>query len=128
MDVAFGIHRVGNGVTFAKSKYVHKLQRPLVHAYETAKTFTDKESSRQKALFDRRSKDLRIQPADLCLVKKTAWRARPKENLRVSTDCSKVRDLSPHTSQQGNPGLIPIEETQQKQTKLRDYRNHHALE
>ena len=30
-----------------------------------------------------------------------------RKNLRVSTCCSKVRDLSPHTSQQGNPGLIP---------------------
>ena len=36
-----------------------------------------------------------------------------KRNLRVSTCCSKVRDLSPHTSQQGNPGLIPIGEEKQ---------------
>ena len=78
VDVAFGIHRAGNGVTFAKSKYVDRLQRRLAHAYKTAKTFTDKESSRQKALFDKRSKDLRLQPGDLCLVKKTAWQARHK--------------------------------------------------
>ena len=37
-----------------------------------------------------------------------------KENLRGSTCCSKVRDLSPHTSWQGNPGLIPIEEEKHK--------------
>ena len=36
-----------------------------------------------------------------------------EKNLRVSTCCSEVRDLSPHTSQQGNPGLIPIEEEKQ---------------
>ena len=36
-----------------------------------------------------------------------------KKNLRVSTCCHEVRDLSPHTSQQGNPGLIPIEEEKQ---------------
>ena len=36
-----------------------------------------------------------------------------KKNLRVSTCCSEVRDLSPHTSQQGNPGLIPVEEEKQ---------------
>ena len=37
-----------------------------------------------------------------------------KKNFRISTGCSEVRDLSPHTSQQGNPGLIPIEEEKQK--------------
>ena len=86
VDVAFGIHRAGNGVTFAKSKYVDRLQRRLAHAYKTAKTFTDKESSRQKALFDRRSKDLRLQPGDLCLVKKTAWQARHKIQNRWEDD------------------------------------------
>ena len=53
VDVACGIHRAGNGVTFSKSKYIDRLQRRLAHAYKTAKTFTDKESSRQKALFDK---------------------------------------------------------------------------
>ena len=86
MDVAFGIHRAGNGVTFSKSKYVDRLQRRLAHAYKTAKTFTDKESSRQKALFDKRSKDLRLQPGDLCLVKKTSWKARHKIQNRWEDD------------------------------------------
>ena len=86
VDVAFGIHRAGNGVTFSKSKYVDRLQRCLAHAYKTAKTFTDKESSRQKALFDKRSKDLRLEPGDLCLVKKTAWKARHKIQNRWEDD------------------------------------------
>ena len=86
VDVAFGIHRAGNGVTFSKSKYVDRLQRRLAHAYKTAKTFTDKESSRQKALFDKRSKDLRLEPGDLCLVKKTAWKARHKIQNRWEDD------------------------------------------
>ena len=86
VDVAFGIHRAGNGVTFSKSKYVDRLQRHLAHAYRTAKTFTDKESSRQKALFDKRSKDLRLQPGDLCLVKKTSWKARHKIQNRWEDD------------------------------------------
>ena len=50
VDVAFGIHRIGEGVTFSTSKYVDWLQRHLAHAYEKAKTFADKESDRQKAL------------------------------------------------------------------------------
>ena len=82
----FWIHRAGNGVTFSKSKYVDRLQRHLAHAYKTAKTFTDKESSRQKALFDKRSKDLRLEPGDLCLVKKTAWKARHKIQNRWEDD------------------------------------------
>ena len=86
VDVAFGIHRAGNGVTFSKSKYVDRLQRCLAHAYKTAKTFTDKESSRQKALFDKRSKDLRLEPGDLCLVKKTASKARHKIQNRWEDD------------------------------------------
>ena len=86
VDVAFGIHRAGNGVTFSKSKYVDRLQRHLAHAYKTAKTFIDKESSRQKALFDKRSKDLRLQPGDLCLVKKTSWKARHKIQNRWEDD------------------------------------------
>ena len=86
VDVAFGIHRAGNGVTFSKSKYVDRLQRRLAHAYKTAKTFFDKESSRQKALFDKRSKDLRLEPDDLCLVKKTAWKARHKIQNRWEDD------------------------------------------
>ena len=48
VDVAFGILRAGNGVTFSKSKYLDRLQRRLAHTYKTAKTFTDKESSRQR--------------------------------------------------------------------------------
>ena len=86
VDVAFMIHRAGNGVTFSKSKYVDRLKRHLAHAYKTAKTFTDKESSRQKALFDKRSKDLRLEPGDLCLVKKTAWKARHKIQNRWEDD------------------------------------------
>ena len=62
VDVAFGIHRIGEGVTFSTSKYVDWLHRRLAHAYQKAKTFADKESDRQKALFDRKSKDLRLEP------------------------------------------------------------------
>ena len=86
VDVAFGIHRIGEGVTFSTSKYVDLLQRCLAHAYEKAKTFADKESDRQKALFDRKSKDLRLEPGDLCLVRKTAWKSRHKIQNRWEDD------------------------------------------
>ena len=86
VDVAFGIHRIGEGVTFSTSKYVDWLQRLLAHAYEKAKTFADKESNRQKALFDRKSKDLRLEPGDLCLVRKTAWKSRHKIQNRWEDD------------------------------------------
>ena len=86
VDVAFGIHRIGEGVTFSTSKYVDWLQRHLAHTYKKAKTFADKESDRQKALFDRRSKDLRLEPGDLCLVRKTAWKSRHKIQNRWEDD------------------------------------------
>ena len=86
VDVVFGIHRIGEGVTFSTSKYVDWLQRCLAHAYEKAKTFADKESDRQKALFDRKSKDLRLEPGDLCLVRKTAWKSRHKIQNRWEDD------------------------------------------
>ena len=86
VDVAFGIHRIGEGVTFSTSKYVDWLQRHLAHAYEKAKTFADKESDRQKALFHRKSKDLRLEPGDLCLVRKTAWKSRHKIQNRWEDD------------------------------------------
>ena len=86
VDVAFGIHRTREGVTFSTSKYVDWLQRHLAHAYEKAKTFADKESDRQKALFDRKSKDLRLEPGDLCLVRKTAWKSRRKIQNRWEDD------------------------------------------
>ena len=86
VDVAFGIHRIGEGVTFSTSKYVDWLQRHLAHAYEKAKTFADKESDRQKALFDRKSKDLRLEPGYLCLVRKTAWKSRHKIQNRWEDD------------------------------------------
>ena len=86
VDVAFGIHRIGEGVTFSTSKYVDWLQRCLAHAYEKAKTFADKESDRQKSLFDRKSKDLRLEPGDLCLVRKTAWKSRHKIQNRWDDD------------------------------------------
>ena len=86
VDVAFGIHRIGEGVTFSTSKYVDWLQRRLAHAYQKAKTFADKESDRQKALFDRKSKDLRLEPGDLCLVRKTAWQSRHKIQNRWEDD------------------------------------------
>ena len=48
-----------------------------------------------------------------------------KKNLRISICCRDERDLTPHTSQQGNHGLIPIE--QEKQTNLREYKNHKCI-
>ena len=86
VDVAFGIHRIGEGVTFSTSKYVDWLQRHLAHVYEKARTFADKESDRQKALSDRKSKDLRLEPGDLCLVRKTAWKSRYKIQNRWEDD------------------------------------------
>ena len=86
VDVAFGIHRIGKGVTFSTSKYVDWLQRHLAHAYKKAKTFANKESDRQKALFDRKSKDLRLETGDLCLVRKTAWKSRHKIQNRWEDD------------------------------------------
>ena len=41
---------------------------------------------RQKALFDRKSKDLRLEPGDLCLVRKTAWKSRHKIQDRWEDD------------------------------------------
>ena len=86
VDVAFGIHRIAKGVTFSTSTYVDWLQRCLAHAYEKAKTFADKESDRQKAVFHRKSKDLRLEPGDLCLVRKTAWKSRHKIQNRWEDD------------------------------------------
>ena len=78
VDVEFGIHKIGNDVSFSKSKFIDRLHKRLGHAYRKARTFAGKESDRQKVLFDRKSKDLRLEPGDIVLVRKTAWQARHK--------------------------------------------------
>ena len=78
VDVEFGIHKIGNDISFSKSKFIDRLHKRLGHAYRKARTFAGKESDRQKVLFDRKSKDLRLEPGDIVLVRKTAWQARHK--------------------------------------------------
>ena len=78
VDVEFGIHKIGNDISFSKSKFIDRLHKHLGHAYRKARTFAGKESDRQKVLFDRKSKDLRLEPGDIMLVRKTAWQARHK--------------------------------------------------
>ena len=78
VDVEFGIHKIENDVSFSKSKFIDRLHKCLGHAYRKARTFAGKESERQKTLFDRKSKDLRLKPGDIVLVRKTAWQARHK--------------------------------------------------
>ena len=50
----------------------------LAMLIERPRTFAGKESDRQKVLFDRKSKDLRLEPGDIVLVRKTTWQARHK--------------------------------------------------
>ena len=78
VDVEFGIHKIGNDISFSKSKFIDRLHKCLGHAYRKARTFAGKESDRQKVLFDRKSKDLRLEPGDIVLVRKTAWQVRHK--------------------------------------------------
>ena len=78
VDVEFGIHKIGNDILFSKSKFIDRLHKCLGHAYRKARTFAGKESDRQKVLFDRKSKDLRLEHGDIVLVRKTAWQARHK--------------------------------------------------
>ena len=78
VDVEFGIHKIGNDVSFSKSKFIDRLHKHLGHAYRKARTFAGKESDRQKVLFYRKSKDLRLEPGDIVLVRKTAWQVRHK--------------------------------------------------
>ena len=68
----------------------------MAHTYEMAKTFADKESDRQKALFDRKSKYLRLEPGDLCLVRKTAWKSRHKIQNRWEDDDYVIISQSNH--------------------------------
>ena len=44
VDVEFGIHKIGNDISFSKSKFIDRLCKHLGHAYRKAKTFAGKES------------------------------------------------------------------------------------
>ena len=78
IDLELGIHRVGHGVTFSRSKYIDRLQKRLNYAFGKAKLFSEKEQSRNKTRYDRKSKNLKLETGDLVLVRKTAFRGKHK--------------------------------------------------
>ena len=96
VDVEFGSHKTGNDVSFSKSKFIDRLHKCLGNAYRKARTFAGKESERQKTLFDRKSKDLRLEPGDIVLVRKTAWQARHKiQNKQEDDDYVVISQQNP---------------------------------
>ena len=46
IDVAFGLHRTSNSVAFSKSRYVDRLKKRLEYAYDEARSFSEKEGSK----------------------------------------------------------------------------------
>ena len=78
VDVEFGLHRMGNDLSFSKSKFIDRLHKRLNRAFDRAKSFSEKESERQKKYFDIKSKDIKLESGDVVLVRRTAWKSRHK--------------------------------------------------
>ena len=62
----------------SKFRFVNKLNERLHEAYAKAEALTQEEANRQKKLYDRRSKDVILNPGDLVLVRIVKWTERHK--------------------------------------------------
>ena len=86
IDVAFGLHRKGDQVDFSRSKYINRLKKRLAFAFEKALQSEAKEQSRHKKLFDLKTKELKLLPGDLVLVRIMAYKSKHKIQNRWEED------------------------------------------
>ena len=77
IDYQLGITR-DNLAQPSKFRFVNKLNERLHEAYAKAEALTQEEANRQKKLYDRRSKDVILNPGDLVLVRIVKWTERHK--------------------------------------------------
>ena len=75
---------------FSRSKYINRLKKGLVFAFEKALQSETKEQSRHKKLFDLTTKELKLLPGDLVLVKIMAHKSKHKIQNRWEEDKYKV--------------------------------------
>ena len=68
----------------SKFRFVNKLNERLHEAYAKAEALTQEEANRQKKLYDRRSKDVILNPDDLVLVRIVKWTKRHKLKTKVA--------------------------------------------
>lgn len=78
IDVAFGIHRQGNKVSFSKSKYVDRLQKRLNYAHSKAESFAKQEAERNRIRYNKKAKNITLEPDDLVLVRVVAHKGKHK--------------------------------------------------
>ena len=78
VDVAFGIHRQGDKVSFSKSKYVDRLQKRLSYAHSKAESFAKHESERNRIRYNKNAKNIALEPDDLVLVRVVAHKGKHK--------------------------------------------------
>ena len=72
IDYQLGINR-DNLAQPSRFRFVNKLNERLHEAYAKAEALTREEANRQKKLYDRRSKDVILNPGDLVLVRFVKW-------------------------------------------------------
>ena len=77
IDYQLGITR-DNLAQPSKFRFVNKLNERLHEAYAKAEALTQEEANRQKKLYDKRSKDVILNPGDLVLVRIVKWTERHK--------------------------------------------------
>ena len=77
IDYQLGLTR-DNLAQPSKFKFVSKLNERLHEAYAKAEALTQEEANRQKKLYDRRNKDVVLNPGDLVLVRVVKWTERHK--------------------------------------------------
>ena len=77
IDYQLGINR-DNLAQPSKFRFVNKLNERLHEVYAKAEALTREEANRQKKLYDRKSKDVVLNPGDLLLVRIVKWTERHK--------------------------------------------------
>ena len=77
IDYQLGITR-DNLAQPSKFRFVNKLNERLHEASAKAEALTQEEANRQKKLYDKRSKDVFLNPGDLVLVRIVKWTERHK--------------------------------------------------
>ena len=77
IDYQLGITR-DNLAQPSKFRFINKLNERLHEAYAKAEALTQEEANRQNKLYDRRSKDVILNPGDLVLVRIVKWTKRHK--------------------------------------------------
>ena len=84
IDIEFGLHKPNCSDNSSKSRYIQKLRRRLIYAFQKASKYSDQQAKKYKQGYDKSVKGPQLHVNDLVLVKIVAHKGRHKLQDRWS--------------------------------------------